>query len=85
MATSEIGKLIDRIALEALGAPLEAGGYRRRGRTWRRVRDGAIQVVHVQASRWNADQDGGFHLDAGVYFPAVPRATSWCGSTAPRR
>ena len=50
---SEIGKVIDRIAIDALAAPLKAAGYRRAGRTWRRRLKDAVQVVHVQASRSN--------------------------------
>jgi Domain of unknown function (DUF4304) len=68
---SEIGKVIDRIAVDALAAPLKAAGYRRAGRTWRRRLKDAVQVVHVQASRSNVGADGRFTLTAGVYFPAL--------------
>jgi hypothetical protein len=68
---SEIGKVIDRVAVDALAAPLKAAGYRRTGRTWRRRLEDAVQVVHVQASRSNVGADGRFTLTAGVYFPAL--------------
>src|SRR6266498_5900662 len=68
---SEIGKVIDRVAVDALTAPLKAAGYRRTGRTWRRRLKDAVQVVHVQASRSNVGADGRFTLTAGVYFPAL--------------
>lgn len=68
---SEIGKVIDRVATDALAAPLKAAGYQKAGRTWRRRVGDAIQVVNVQASRWNAGADGRFYLNAGVYFPAL--------------
>jgi hypothetical protein len=68
---SEIAKIIDRVATDALAAPLKAAGYRRAGRTWRRHLDHAVQVVHVQASRSNIGADGRFTLNAGVYFPAL--------------
>ena len=68
---SELGKVIDHIAVEALGDPLKAAGFRRSGRTWRRQMGDAVQVVHVQASRYNAGRDGEFVLNAGVYFPAL--------------
>ena len=68
---SELGKVIDHIAVEALGDPLKAAGFRRSGRTWRRQMGDAVQVVHVQASRYNAGRDGEFVLKAGVYFPAL--------------
>ena len=68
---SEIGRVIDRVAADALAAPLKAAGYRRDGRTWRRRLGDHFQVVQVQASRHNVGADGQFLLDAGVYFPAL--------------
>ena len=68
---SEIARVIDHIADEALADPLQATGFRRNGRTWRRRVGDAVQVVHVQASRHNAGADGEFVLNAGVYFPAL--------------
>ena len=68
---SEIGRVIDRVAADALAAPLKAVGYRRDGRTWRRRRGDSVQVVQVQASQSNVGADGQFLLNAGVYFPAL--------------
>ena len=68
---SEIGKLIDRLAADALAAPLKAAGFHKTGRTWRRRAGDAIQVVNVQASKWNAGADGQLLLNAGVYFPSL--------------
>jgi len=68
---SEIGRVIDRIAADALAAPLGAAGYRRAGRTWRRRLSDAVQVVHIQSSRSNMGANGRFTLNAGVYFPAL--------------
>jgi hypothetical protein len=68
---SEIGRVIDRVAADALAAPLKAAGYRRDGRTWRRRLGDHVQVVQVQASRYNVGADGRFLLNAGVYFPAL--------------
>jgi hypothetical protein len=60
--------LIDRVATDALAAPLKGAVFRKQGRTWRRMRGGAVQVIHVQASLRNAGADGRFYLSAGVYF-----------------
>jgi hypothetical protein len=68
---SEIGQLIHQIAVEALAEPLEAAGFKRSGRTWRRRKGDAVQVITVQGSRANAGADGRFLLNAGVYFPAL--------------
>ena len=68
---SEIGRVIDGVAADALGAPLKAAGYRRDGRTWRRRVGETVQVLQVQASQSNVGADGRFLLNAGVYFPAL--------------
>ena len=68
---SEIARVIDRVAADALADPLSAAGFRRDGRTWRRRLGDAVQVVQVQASRCNVGADGQFTLNAGVYFPAL--------------
>jgi hypothetical protein len=68
---SDLSKLIDQIAGEALADPLRAAGYRKTGRTWRRRTDGCIQVVNVQGSRHSGGADGRFYLNLGVYFPAL--------------
>ena len=70
---AEIAKVIDRIAADALAAPLKAAGYKKSGRTWRRYLEDSVQVIQVQASRHNAGPDGKFWLNAGVYFPAMAR------------
>ncbi|HEY3117430.1 MAG TPA: DUF4304 domain-containing protein [Chloroflexota bacterium] len=68
---SEISRVIDRVAGDALAAPLKAAGYRRDGRTWRRHVGDNVQVVNAQASRYNVGANGRFTLNAGVYFPAL--------------
>jgi hypothetical protein len=68
---SEISKLVDFVAREALAAPLKTVGYRKEGRTWRRRTDESILVVNVQASQWNEQSKGKFTLNVGVYFPAL--------------
>ena len=68
---SEIGRVIDRVAADALAAPLKAAGYRKDGRTWRRRVGDSVQVVQVQASQSTVGADGRFLLNAGVYFPAL--------------
>jgi hypothetical protein len=68
---SEIGRVIDGVAADALADPLKAVGYRKDGRTWRRNLGDAVQVVQVQASRYNVGANGQFLLNAGVYFPAL--------------
>jgi hypothetical protein len=68
---SDLSRLIDQIAGEALADPLKTAGYRKTGRTWRRRTDGCIQVVNVQGSRHSGGADGRFYLNLGVYFPAL--------------
>ena len=65
---------LDSIANDALGARLKADGFRKSGRTWRRVVDGGIQVVNVQGSMFSTGVDGRCTLNVGVYFPALADA-----------
>ena len=68
---SDISKLIDGIAVDALGDPLKSAGYRKSGRTWRRRTNDSIQVINVQGSRHSGGASGRFFVNAGVYFPAL--------------
>ena len=64
----EIAGLINRIADEAVAERLAAAGFKRSGRTWRRVLDnGLVHVVEVQWSPRDRGVEGVFSLGAGVY------------------
>ena len=64
----EIAALINQITDEAIAEPLKEAGFKRSGRTWRRVLDnGLVHVASVQWSPRNGGVEGVFSLTAGVY------------------
>ena len=67
---SEISQTIDAV-IELLRPVMKQQGFAKSGRTWRRPREGCVQVVNVQASSWNSSERGAFTVNLGVYFPAV--------------
>ena len=62
---------IDLIGREHVGPLLKLHGFRKSGRTWRRAVGNVVQVVNLQASRWNSAESGDFTCNLGVYFPAA--------------
>jgi hypothetical protein len=68
----EIATLINRIVDDAIAQPLAAAGFKRSGRTWRRVLDnGLVHVVEVRWSPRDRGVEGLFGLAAGVYSRAL--------------
>lgn len=64
-------QLLDEVLEVALVPALRQRGYRKAGRTFRRVREQCIQVVNVQVSQWSSATSLRFTLNLGVYFPAL--------------
>lgn len=70
--------------LGRLVAPwLAERGFQRRGHTFRRERDDAIQVVAIHGSRWNAGQVGRFSCVGALWFPAVAELLKQPQTTRP--
>lgn len=60
--------------LRTSAAPLlRDAGFTRRGHTWRRVRDDAIEVLAIHADRWNHGARCRFACVAALWYPAVAR------------
>lgn len=55
-------KLIDPVVSARLAKTLKAAGFKKAGRTFRRVSDDVVHVVNVQASGGNAGDYGQFTL-----------------------
>ncbi|WP_170979462.1 DUF4304 domain-containing protein [Roseomonas sp. HF4] len=70
---SDIAARIDALIGMALAPQLKADGYARKGRTWRRRGGDGILVVNIQASQFNAGEDGRFTMNLGVSLPAPHR------------
>lgn len=66
------GKRIDAVLRDHLTPELRAAGFRKQGtRNYARPFPLGIQVVNVQASKWNAGSSGTFTVNLGVHLPAV--------------
>jgi hypothetical protein len=70
-AVSDIGRRIDAVVRAGLAPELKAAGFRKAARTFRRPFPLGMQVVNVQASRWNGGDTGQFTINLGVHLPAV--------------
>lgn len=68
---SDIGRWIDAVIKAGLAPELKAAGFRKTARTFRRPFPLGVQVVNVQASRWNGGDTGQFTVNLGVHLPAV--------------
>ena len=53
--------------------PLRRAGFRKEGRTFRRVRSACTEVVNVQVSQWSSRDALSFTINLGVFFPEVQR------------
>ena len=60
------GKAIDRVIASGLTGLLKQAGFRKSARTFRRSREGAIQVLNVQGSQGNGPC-ARFTINLGVY------------------
>ena len=69
--TAEINRSIDALIRDAIAPALQAAGFRKQGRTFRRTAGDAIHVVSVQGSKWNTGAEGKLTVNLGVYFPAA--------------
>jgi len=67
---------IDQVVRAFLDAPLRAVGFTRKARVWNRPRGNLVDVVDVQASRWNEPGNKSFTVNLGVFAPSVYR-TCW--------
>lgn len=68
---SQSRSLLDILVRKSLHPALKDRGFRRKGRTWNRQANELVQVINVQASRWNEGNSGYFTVNLGVFVPAV--------------
>lgn len=78
---SEIARRIDRVIKDGLAPVLKSQGYRKDRRTFRRREVQGTRVVNVQGSQWNAEDEGRFTVNLGVYFPTVVPFLDWMRET----
>ena len=68
---TESGRFIDELIRRHIQPVLRERGFVRKARTWNRHRGTFIDVINVQASRWNANDSGSFTVNVGVFLPSV--------------
>jgi hypothetical protein len=71
MGKSPARAALDEVIRLGVSPALGALGYRKAGDTFRRERERCVQVVNVQASKWNTAEKAAFTVNVGVFFPAV--------------
>jgi hypothetical protein len=68
---SESAKRIDAIIRHALAPLLKEIGFKKNARNFHRERADRIDVINVQASRYNDASSAKFTANVGVYYPAI--------------
>ncbi len=68
---SEIAKKIDEVIKLSLVPLLRSKGFKKKGRNFYREFENRIELINVQASKWNEGGEGQFTVNLGVYFPEV--------------
>lgn len=56
-----------RELLKAIAPVLKDAGFKKKDATWRRTKDGFIQIFNVQGSQWSKS----FYFNLGVYITAL--------------
>lgn len=72
---SDIAKRIDTIIKEGLAPMLKKIGFKKKARNFYRDFESRIEVINVQASKWNEGSEGQFTVNAGVYYPDISEIT----------
>lgn len=72
---SEIAKRIDEAIKLGIAPLLKEHGFSKRGRNFHKRFDEGIQVVNIQADKWNEGGIGRFTINLGVYFRAIALIT----------
>ena len=72
---SDIGKRIDSVIRLGLAPLLKREGFKKKGRTFHREWEDHIDVINVQADKWNEGNTGQFTINVGVYYPEIADIT----------
>lgn len=70
---SKTSEQIDYVVKVGMHPPLKREGFLKSSRTFRRSRTGCIQIVNVQGSWTNHDDEGQFTVNLAVYFPEAAK------------
>ena len=72
---SEIAQRIDTIIREGLAPLLKRNGFKKKARNFYREFENRIEVINVQAGKWNEGNEGQFTINVGVYYPDISKIT----------
>ena len=72
---SEIAKRIDAIIKEGLAPLLKNEGFKKKARYFDREHENRIELINIQASKWNEGNEGQFTVNVGVYYPEIEKVT----------
>lgn len=72
---SEIAKRIDAIIKEGLAPLLKKEGFKKKARNFYREHENRIELINIQASKWNEGKEGQFTVNVGVYYPEIAKVT----------
>jgi hypothetical protein len=72
---SEIAKRIDAIIKEGLAPLLKKEGFKKKARNFYREHKNRIELINIQASKWNEGNEGQFTVNVGVYYPDIAKVT----------
>lgn len=72
---SDIANKIDAIIKEGLVPLLKNNGFKKKARNFYREFENRIEVINVQASKWNEGNEGQFTVNVGVYYPEISEIT----------
>lgn len=70
-----IGKRIDAIIKEGMAPMLKKEGFKKKAGNFYREFENRIEIVNVQANKWNESSIGQFTINVGVYYPAIAEIT----------
>lgn len=72
---SDIAKRIDAIIKEGLAPLLKKEGFKKKARNFYRELENRIELINIQASKWNEGDEGQFTVNVGVYYPEISKIT----------
>jgi hypothetical protein len=66
--------LVDLVVKQDLAPSLRRLGFKKQRRNFRRPTTASVQVINVQSSAWNFEDEASFTVNLGLYFPDVASA-----------
>lgn len=68
---SDVARRIDSIISTGLAPLLKRAGFKKKARNFTREHADRVEVINVQASKWNSSNEIEFTVNVGVFYPAI--------------